>query len=166
MMNAKVNDNEIFTINHTNGQLEVNNEAVSPDWIKIGENKFHGIINHKSYTVELRSKDETGKQLNILVNGVSYQVALENEFDVLLKKLGMDKLAGNKINNLKAPMPGLVLRLMVEPGATVKKGDPILVLEAMKMENIIKAAGDGVVKKINVSEKIAVEKNQVLVEFE
>jgi biotin carboxyl carrier protein len=114
----------------------------------------------------LRSKDETGKQLNILVNGVSYQVALENEFDVLLKKLGMDKLAGNKINNLKAPMPGLVLRLIVEPGATVKKGDPILVLEAMKMENIIKAVGDGVVKKINVSEKIAVEKNQVLVEFE
>jgi biotin carboxyl carrier protein len=60
-------------------------------------------------------------------------------------------------------MPGMVLRLHVNEGDKIKKGDPLLVLEAMKMENIIKAAGDGVVKKINISEKTAVEKNQVLI---
>jgi biotin carboxyl carrier protein len=78
----------------------------------------------------------------------------------------MDKLAAGKVNNLKAPMPGLVLRMNVKVGDTVKKGDALLVLEAMKMENVIKAAGDGVVKKITATEKTAVEKGAVLIEFE
>ena len=78
----------------------------------------------------------------------------------------MDKLAANKVNNIKAPMPGLVLRISVAVGDVIKKGDPLLVLEAMKMENVIKAAGDGVVKKINATEKIAVEKGSILIEFE
>ena len=75
-------------------------------------------------------------------------------------------LAANKVNNIKAPMPGLVLRTSVAIGDVIKKGDPLLVLEAMKMENVIKAAGDGVVKKINAIERTAVEKGSILIEFE
>ena len=88
------------------------------------------------------------------------------QLNVLLKQLGMDKLAANKVNNIKAPMPGLVLRISVAIGDVIKKGDPLLVLEAMKMENVIKAAGDGVVKKINAIERTAVEKGSILIEFE
>jgi biotin carboxyl carrier protein len=60
-------------------------------------------------------------------------------------------------------MPGLVLNVMVEEGQKIKKGDAILVLEAMKMENILKATSEGEVKKILVKKGDKIEKNQVLV---
>ena len=71
-----------------------------------------------------------------------------------------------KINDLKAPMPGLIVDIKVQVGDTVKKGDTILILEAMKMENILKASGDGKIKAIKISIKQNVEKNQVMIEFE
>lgn len=84
----------------------------------------------------------------------------------MLHQLGMDKLLSAKNNLVKAPMPGLVLKVLVEPNQAVKKGDSLIVLEAMKMENIIKANADGVIKKVNVAIKQAVEKNTVLIELE
>ncbi|HNH66215.1 MAG TPA: biotin/lipoyl-binding protein, partial [Bacteroidia bacterium] len=70
-----------------------------------------------------------------------------------------------KVNDLKAPMPGLVLDILVSEGQTIQKGDSLLVLEAMKMENNLKAINDAVVKKINVSKGDKVEKNTVLIEL-
>ena len=67
---------------------------------------------------------------------------------------------------LKAPMPGLVVRVQVQPGEKVIAGAPLVVLEAMKMENELKAGAPGVVKSVRVAPGEAVEKGQVLVEFE
>jgi biotin carboxyl carrier protein len=67
---------------------------------------------------------------------------------------------------LKAPMPGLVVRVQAEPGQKVAAGSPLVVLEAMKMENELKAGSAGVVKAVRVAPGEAVEKGQVLVEFE
>jgi acetyl/propionyl-CoA carboxylase alpha subunit len=166
MLTAKVNDTQVFEIDDKNNALTLNGEQVQPDWVKTGERTFHAIINNQSLTLELGSVDETGKQLTVVVNGVKYQVALQNQFDLLLKQLGMDKMASGKVNMIKAPMPGMVLRIDVKAGDTVKKGDALLVLEAMKMENVIKATGDAVVKKVVAVERTAVDKGQVLVEFE
>lgn len=69
------------------------------------------------------------------------------------------------MDNVKAPMPGLVLDILVEAGQSVNKGDNLLILEAMKMENIIKASGNGVVKNININKKMRL-KNQLLIEME
>ncbi len=77
----------------------------------------------------------------------------------------MDKMFAQKVNDLKAPMPGLVLDILVSEGQTIQKGDSLLVLEAMKMENNLKAINDAVVKKINVSKGDKVEKNTVLIEL-
>ncbi len=67
---------------------------------------------------------------------------------------------------LKAPMPGLVVRISVEEGAKVEAGSPLVVLEAMKMENELRATGPAVVRGVKVKPGQAVEKGQVLVEFE
>jgi propionyl-CoA carboxylase alpha chain len=67
---------------------------------------------------------------------------------------------------LKAPMPGLVVRVQVQPGDQVAAGDPLVVLEAMKMENELKAGAPGTVKSVQVAPGEAVEKGQLLVEFE
>lgn len=166
MLIAKVNDNQVFEINERNNELTLNGEQVQPDWVKTGERTFHAIINNQSLTLELGATDETGKLLTVVVNGIKYQVALQNQFDLLLKQLGMDKMASGKVNMVKAPMPGMVLRIDVKAGDVVKKGDALLVLEAMKMENVIKATGDAVIKKVVAVERTAVDKGQVLVEFE
>ena len=78
----------------------------------------------------------------------------------------MDNLLVTKVSDLKAPMPGLVLSIDVEVGKEVKKGDALLILEAMKMENVIKSPTDGVIKSIAVKTSQAVEKNQLLLNFE
>jgi pyruvate carboxylase subunit B len=67
---------------------------------------------------------------------------------------------------MKAPMPGLVVRIQVKAGDQVAKGAPLVVLEAMKMENELKAAAAGVVKSVRVAPSEAVEKGQILLEFE
>lgn len=166
MITAKVNSTKQFEINTQNGALILNNKKVDADWIKIAPNKYHAIIDAQSLTVELGATDETGKILTILVNGIKYQVELKNKYDQLLQQLGLDKMVSGKLNNVKAPMPGMVLRILVKAGDTIKKGDSLLVLEAMKMENVIKASGDAVVKKILATEKSAVDKGQVLIDFE
>lgn len=144
----------------------LNGHAVNADVVKLDKNKFHVIINNASYNIELLAKDENAKNQTILVNGQKQSVEIKDKYDDLLKQLGMDKLMGNKANLLKAPMPGLVLKVLVSEGQAVKKGDGLLILEAMKMENIIKAASDGIVKKIHIEEKNIVDKNQKMIEFE
>jgi biotin carboxyl carrier protein len=135
------------------------------DVIGLKNGSFHVIKDNRSYTVEVLKADAAEKSFTIIVNGTKYSLSVKDKFDDLLKSLGMDNLNASKVNEIKAPMPGLVLDIRVAEGDAVKKGDPILVLEAMKMENIIKSPTDGIVKKINVKKGLAVEKNQVLINF-
>jgi biotin carboxyl carrier protein len=99
------------------------------------------------------------------VNGRNYQVILKDQFDLLLEKMGLNNTSSGKVNNIKAPMPGLIIDMRVSAGDMVKSGDSLLILEAMKMENIIKSPGEGIVKSVKVKKGESVEKNQVLIEF-
>ena len=132
---------------------------------KINATNWHILQENRSYNVQLLQHNSEEKFLLLKINGNKYSITAKDKYDELLQKLGMDASASKKVNNLKAPMPGLVLDIMVSEGAVVKKGDSILILEAMKMENILKAPADVTVKKINVKKGIAVEKNQVLIDF-
>src|SRR5690606_8616883 len=84
----------------------------------------------------------------------------------LLKDLGIETTGNADAGMLKAPMPGLVLHLLVKPGDVLKKGDGFLVLEAMKMENLIKAQTDICITSVEVSEGDKVEKNQILLRYD
>jgi biotin carboxyl carrier protein len=123
------------------------------------------LYNNKSYTVVLLKSERDSKQYTLQINGSKYDITLKDKLDDLLAGMGLTAGAAAKLNNIKAPMPGLVLNILVAEGDTITKGDALLVLEAMKMENIIKSPGEGVVKKINVNKGQAVEKNQVLIEI-
>ena len=83
----------------------------------------------------------------------------------MLEKLGMNKTSAAAVQDIKAPMPGLVIELKVEEGQEIKAGDPLIILEAMKMENIIKSPREGVIKSILVKKGQSVEKNQILIKF-
>ncbi len=144
----------------------VNGKALDLDVTMIKPGTYSVINNHQSYTVEVLNPNHQEKTYEITVNGNKYHVALEDEYDALLKQLGMDNLSNMKVKEVKAPMPGLVIDVVVNPGTEVKKGDPLLILEAMKMENILKSPTDGVVKSIAAVKSATVEKNEVLIHFE
>jgi biotin carboxyl carrier protein len=109
--------------------------------------------------------DLQAKTLQIRLGHKTTTLQLKDRFDLLLEKMGMNAAGSGSLKEIKAPMPGLILDLKVAPGDVVKKGDVVLILEAMKMENSIKSPGDGVVKEVKVSLKQSVEKNQVLIQF-
>ena len=106
---------------------------------------------------------EGAKQIKI--NGNTYGATVVDKFDELLKKMGFQNGAAGKVSEVKAPMPGLVLDVAVIVGGVVQKGDRVLVLEAMKMENVIKSPADGTIASVEVEKGDTVEKNEVMVRF-
>ena len=93
-------------------------------------------------------------------------MVIKNALDQKLEQMGFGTAASKQIKQIKAPMPGLVLNIDVTDGQSVKEGDRLVILEAMKMENSILIHADAVIKKVLVSAGQAVEKNQVLIELE
>lgn len=130
-----------------------------------GSGKLLIHVNGHTYNATLLEMNRAEKSMEILINGQKHLVQIKEPLDELLHSMGLDKIADAGAASIKAPMPGLVLDVLVAQGATVTKGDKVLVLEAMKMENIIKASGDGVVARILVNKGETVDKNQVLIEF-
>ena len=124
------------------------------------------LIDDHSYSAEILSIDKETKACVIKVGKSTLAVVLKDKYDELLHEIGIDEIAGKKVNDIKAPMPGMVLQVMVEKGQKIKKGDAIVVLEAMKMENILKSPADGIIRKIHVITGDKVEKNQVMVILE
>lgn len=136
------------------------------DLISTGEGKFHVIKDNHSYNAEVVSTNYNDKTFAVKVNGKVYDIQLADEYDLLVKRLGLQIAAQQQVKDIIAPMPGMVLEVSVEAGEEVSEGTPLLILEAMKMENVIKSPGDGVVKAINVTKGEAVDKNYLLVEME
>lgn len=132
----------------------------------IGENSWHIMVNGHSHVVSLVKEDQENHQVLLNIDGVVQAYTVKDQNQILLESMGLSSMMKKKLKNLKAPMPGLVVRVLVKSGQEVKKGTPLLVLEAMKMENIIKSPDEAVVKNIPVNQGDAVEKNQVLVNFE
>jgi biotin carboxyl carrier protein len=165
MYHLKVNEKFNFEVNETQGAWTVNGAPVSLDTIVIKDNLLHILHQHTSYRVEIVTFSKEEKKASIKVNGHTYNIAIKDQFDDLLHQLGLDNLQSAKVAELKAPMPGLVLSVLVKEGDEIKKGDNLLVLEAMKMENIIKSPADVTIKSIKIKPSDKVEKNQVLIQF-
>ncbi|RZL66754.1 MAG: acetyl-CoA carboxylase biotin carboxyl carrier protein subunit [Pedobacter sp.] len=164
MYQIKVNDKFNFEIS-SGKQPTVNGNAVDIDTVVLNKNSVNILYNNKSYNVEVVELNTLEKLAVVKVNGNVYSLSIKDQFDQLLQQLGMDNLAASKILQVKAPMPGLVLSVLIKEGDTVKKGDNLLVLEAMKMENMIKSPTDGIVKKVEIKQSDKVEKNQLLISF-
>lgn len=159
-------DNTLLTVQKKNEQWQLEGKDSTLDVLRTGSHSWHVLYNHKTYLVHLIDYDKTTKKVKVSINNKVTSFTIKTELDNLLHSLGLDKMNAQKMQDLKAPMPGLIVDIKVKEGQAVQQGDPLLVLEAMKMENVIKATGSATVKSIKVNTKDKVEKNAILIEFE
>jgi acetyl/propionyl-CoA carboxylase alpha subunit len=162
MIQATVNGKNTHTID--NGKID----GIEYEWdlLTLENNSFHIIRDNQSYRATVINMNHEEKTMLINVNGNDYEISIKDKYDLLLQQMGISIKSAAQINNFKAPMPGLIREVMVLTGAEVAKGDILLILEAMKMENALKSPRDGKIKKVNITVGNAVEKGQILIEFE
>lgn len=165
MLQVSAGPEHSWSIDFTAHGIIVDNQPFEWDLVSLGEGRYHLLWQGRSYSAEVLAVDAAAKTVQLKLDGQRFELQAKDRFDLLLDKLGMSQAASNKINEVKAPMPGLIVDIRVTPGQAVQKGDPLLVLEAMKMENILKAPGDGVVSGVKVSLRDNVQKGQVLIQF-
>lgn len=135
-----------FEAENTQERLTLNKEIFKWDLQPDGAGRFHALYRGKSYRLEVVNADFEEKNFTLKINGQILTFQAQDRMDMLLNRLGLSAMTEQKLTELKAPMPGLVLELLVAPGQEVQKGDALLILEAMKMENSIKCPGDAIVK--------------------
>lgn len=121
-------------------------------WVRIG------LRNHR---VSLQPLD--GGQWDVRLDGASDTWSIKSLRETLMERMGIEEGAADLSLELRAPMPGKVLKILVKEGQSVEEGDAMLVLEAMKMENVLRAGMAGLVANIDVEVGSAVEKEAVLI---
>lgn len=131
-------------------------------------------INGNKYEVEILEVE--GDMAKIEVNGTSYLVEIHKEVKpaktpTLVRPVlrepqkNIDRKEGGPKTEVKAPLPGVIIQVMVKPGDRVSKGQKLLIMEAMKMENEIKAEQDGEIVSVKVSNRQSVLQEEVLIEM-
>lgn len=156
------NKNEVVIINENN--FKVNGKTFNAEILKIEENTFLLTIHNKKYRIISNEIENGDKEL--IINGLYLKTntksAIEEKADKLLSSV--KKTSG--IISVKAPMPGMIVKILMNENSEIEEGDSIIVLEAMKMENNIKAVRKGKILKIYIKEGEAVEKGTKLFEIE
>ncbi len=136
------------------------------DAVHISDTQYHILEDNISYHTEIVTSDFDKKQYTIKVNNVNYHVDIADALDMQIAAMGFTIGSAKQVNAIKAPMPGLLLDIHVKEGQEVQEDDPLLILEAMKMENVIVSPREGIIKSVAVSQGDAVDKGQLLIEFE
>ena len=150
-----VNNTQEFTIG--------NESILKLDVLKESASTYHLLHKQKSYLASLISADFNDKTYSIRINSTIYQVKIKSHLDDLVKNMGYSNGSAKILNTVIAPMPGIIIGLNVKKDQEVKKGDTLLILEAMKMENAITCPKDAKIKDISVAIGDTVDKNKLLI---
>lgn len=150
------------TVNTMNLLINSNPQEITD----LGSNVYSFPAGSKDLVLEVIKVDLADKTMTIRTNHSVFDLVFKDDLDLVLDKMGIKRSSELINRNIKAPMPGKVLDVLAKEGDKLLKGDNILILEAMKMENVIKAETDCTIKKIHISKLENVEKNQVLIELD
>jgi acetyl/propionyl-CoA carboxylase alpha subunit len=154
----------MFQVNIEDQTFEVAAGAAEQlDIVRQADGTIHLLKGGKAYKAELVKADFEKKTFLLRINGDDYHLQIKDELDQLVDRMGLSAGKAKKIKDIKAPMPGLIIDVAVREGQAVSQGDPLLILEAMKMENVLKAEGEGVVKEIKARKGDTVDKGQLII---
>jgi biotin carboxyl carrier protein len=145
-------------------ELTVDGKPVDADWEWLGSDRHMSLlIDGRSYNLNIEPQNG---QLHMYQPGERFICTVQDERLAELRRLAGDTNVTDGKIEIKAPMPGLILKVFTQPGAEVTRGDRLLIIEAMKMENELKSPRDGIVKAIHCAEQQAVEQGKVLLVLE
>jgi biotin carboxyl carrier protein len=125
----------------------------------------HVLDNNKSKLVSVKEVNHELKRYQIQIDGRIYHVHISDTVDQQVLSMNLKSKKSNQLKELRAPMPGLVRQVNVQVGDQVDAGDSLFILEAMKMENLLKSPVNGTVSDLFVKPGESVEKNQILLSF-
>jgi biotin carboxyl carrier protein len=148
-------------------EIEVTKEDIQNLDISFNKDQavYQVLENGIAYNISHVTLDPTGKNQLLRINDLNLELSILNLLDQQVDSMGLANIQEQKSNNIFAPMPGLILNIMCKEGDEVHEGTSLLILEAMKMENVIKAEGSGIIGKIHKSVGETVEKGQLILEI-
>lgn len=155
---TRIDDKE-YIIEIKGEEVFVNDEPYSVDMEQMG-GLLSLIINNKSFEAAI---DEDDEGYNVMLKGEVYNVTVQDERAYRLAMARGELADASGDVNVKSPMPGTIIAVPVAVGDSVKKGDAVVILESMKMENELKSPRDGVILAVSTEAGKAVEKGESLV---
>lgn len=141
-------------------QITIDGETYPIDLRAVDESTFSLLINNASHEALVEARND---EMHVLLRGRLYTTRVEDERASRLSRSGGGLHAGSGEVTIKSPMPGLIVAVPIDEGQAVKKGQTVVVLESMKMENELKAPRDGTIASIKVAPRQSVEQGQPLV---
>ncbi len=162
MIKTRINKKNTFNIEKKGEEYLVNGSLCKCNIQKVEENYYLLHFNNHTY---LATITRNTKDLVITINRHEYHIEIQDENDLILEKIGIMAKPLKRHEQLQAPMPGLIIDIMVNKGDAVKSGQPLIILKAMKMENIIKSPHDGVINEVFVKKDQKIEKDAVMIQF-
>jgi len=158
---TSVNGQEYIIEIDQENEITVNGERHGIDFQQLAEDgTLSLLIDHRSLEAIVDERDEAWE---VLLHGELYTVQVQDERAYRLAQARGQLSDASEAVVIRSPMPGLILDVLVEEGAHIKKGQTVVILESMKMENELRAARDGLVTRVHVSKGDSVEKDQELV---
>jgi biotin carboxyl carrier protein len=160
---VSMNGHEFSVIVDDSGRISVEDVAEHIDVMRVSANKYSVFLGARSHTlVAVRN----GESYSVLADGHELAVAVETERARLLRAYARTLDSGPHRMEIHAPMPALVVKVEVQVGDSVKPGQGLIVLEAMKMENELKSHVEGIVKEVRVTQGKPVDKGELLLILE
>lgn len=161
---AEIQEQDIrFELASDNGQWRVTYDKTdSPlDLRPLYPGVYSLVLNHRSHLVAVRFNGE----LLVQVDGISVPVVLKDEIVLQLEAMGWESALDKRMGQILAPIPGLVTQIFKSVGDEVMEGDALLIMEAMKMENELKAPMSGTIQSIHIQSGQSVEKGTLILEI-
>jgi len=140
--------------------LDTGSESVAADVVPLPDGESYSLlVDGRSHEVAI---EEDGDALRVTLGGQTYRAVVRSPLEKMMREV---RHAGPATSGstLRAPMPGLVVALRTAPGDTVRQGQPLLVMEAMKMQNEISAETPGIVRTLHIEQGQSVEAGQLLI---
>jgi len=159
-----INNNKRAVKFFPNGEVSIGGKTISFEVTKINNNAF--ILKYGNRVFEITSNKISGNKFGLLIDGWYFDATVRTLLQETVNELQKNKAKAKHHSDVKAPMPGLILKIKKSAGDEVNIGDPILILEAMKMENELRSPSSGIVKEVFYKEGQSVEKDVTIMTIE